>query len=134
VPDTRAVDYLPLVKLMWAGGDRAVGDVIRLGGAVYEGLGHPVLLAALNIEPAEGSAALAGAVIRETLAAGGQACRPLIAREGLGTTMIEPALALLAQRKSPVRLGHQLHAIRFSGARVEALDFGNETVALAGDD
>ena len=28
--------------------------------------------------------ALAGAVIRETLATGGQACRPLIARDGLG--------------------------------------------------
>ncbi len=38
-----------------------------------------------------------GAVIRETLATGGQACRPLIAREGLGATLIEPALALLAR-------------------------------------
>ena len=33
------------------------------------------------------------AVIRETLAAGGRACRPLIARDGLGATLIEPALA-----------------------------------------
>ena len=56
---------------------------IRFSGAVYERLLRPLLLAALNIDPAAGSAALAGAVMRETIAAGGQACRPLIAREGL---------------------------------------------------
>ena len=33
---------------------------------------RPLLLAALNIEPSAGSAALAGAVIRETLAAAGR--------------------------------------------------------------
>ena len=38
------------------------------------------MLAALNIDPKEGSAALAGAIIRETLMRGGKACRPLIAR------------------------------------------------------
>ncbi len=45
---------------------------------------RPLLLAALNIEPSAGSAALAGAVIRETIATGGQACRPLIARDWFG--------------------------------------------------
>jgi squalene-associated FAD-dependent desaturase len=134
IPDTRALDYLPLARLLWAGGGQTVGDVVRLDGLVYQRLVHPVLLAALNIEPAEGSAALAGAVIRETLAAGGQACLPLIAREGLGTTLIEPALALLARRNAPVRLEHQLRAIRLAEARAEALDFGSDTIALGPDD
>jgi squalene-associated FAD-dependent desaturase len=134
VPDTRALDYLPLARLMWAGRDKAVGEVIRFSGTLYERLVRPLLLAALNIDPAAGSAALAGAVIRETLAAGGQACRPLIAREGLGTTLIEPALALLARRNAPVRLEHQLHAIRFAQNRAEALDFGSETITLSHDD
>jgi len=101
---------------------------------VYERLVRPVLLAALNIDPPLGSAALAGAVVRETLAAGGNACRPLIAREGLSHTLIEPALALLAQRGTTVRLGHQLHALRLSNDRVDALDFGSETIALAPQD
>jgi hypothetical protein len=33
-----------------------------------------------------------------------------------------------------VRLGHQLHAMQFSDARVEALDFGGESIKLAADD
>src|SRR5262249_43421352 len=84
VPDSRATDYLPLARLMWAGRDKAVGEVIRFSGMVYERLTRPLLLAALNVDPAVGSAAPAGAVIRQTIAAGGQACPPLVARGGLG--------------------------------------------------
>jgi hypothetical protein len=73
-------------------------------------------------------------VIRETLAAGGRACRPLIARDGLSATLIEPALAVLQQRGATVQLRHQLHAIRFGTKRVDALDFGGETIALADED
>jgi hydroxysqualene dehydroxylase len=135
VPGTRALDYLPMARLLWAQKDRAVGEVVRFTGPLYERLMRPLLLAALNIEPSAGSAALAGAVIRETIALGGQATRPLIAREGLGSAMIEPALEFLRQRNRPVRMGHQLHRLRTTGARVEALDFGGgDTIALENDD
>jgi hydroxysqualene dehydroxylase len=134
VPDTHALEYLPLARLMWASPDKVVGDVIRFSGNMYERLVRPLLLAALNIDPAIGSAKLAGAVIRETLAIGGAACRPLIAREGLGPTLIEPALAFLAARGVIVHFGHQLRALTLSADRVDALDFGSETVPLAAGD
>ena len=134
VPGTRAIDYLTLARLMWAERDRAVGEIVRFTGPLYERLMRPLLLAALNIEPSAGSAALAGAVIRETLGRGGQACRPLIAREGLGSALIEPALAFLRERNSAVRLQHQLHAFRFADGRVAALDFGTDTVTLGSGD
>ena len=85
VPGTHALDYLPIGRLLWAEHDKSVGEVIRFSGNVYERLVRPLLLAALNIDPAAGSARLAGAVIRETMAVGGQACRPLIARDGLSS-------------------------------------------------
>jgi hydroxysqualene dehydroxylase len=134
VPGTHALDYMPFARLMWAQKDRAVGEIVRFTGPIYERLMRPMLLAALNIEPSAGSAALAGAVIRETLAMGGQACRPLVAREGLGSALIEPALTLLRERNHPVRMGHQLHKLRSSDSRVEALDFGGGTVTLESDD
>jgi hydroxysqualene dehydroxylase len=134
VPGTRAHDYLPLARLLWAESDRAVGEVVRFTGPLYERLMRPLLLAALNIEPSAGSASLAGAVIRETLALGGQACRPLVAREGLGGALIEPALDLLRARNSAVRLGHQLHRLRTSDTRVVTLDFGRDNVALESND
>ncbi len=108
VPDTGVLDYLPLARLLWAGRGKAVGEVIACKGVLYDRLVEPLLLAALNIDAPLGAARLAGAVIRETLAAGGRACRPLIAREGLGPTLIEPALAQLKARGVEVRMEHQL--------------------------
>jgi squalene-associated FAD-dependent desaturase len=134
VPGTRALDYLPMARLLWAQKDRAVGEVVRFTGPLYERLMRPLLLAALNIEPSAGSASLAGAIIRETLATGGQACRPLVAREGLGSALIEPALTFLRERNRPVRMGHQLHRLHTSGTRIETLDFGADKIALESDD
>jgi len=134
VPGTRVLDYLPLVRLLRAAPGKAVGDVITCDGVLYKRLVEPLLLAALNIDPPQGAARLASAVIRETLATGGRACRPLIAREGLGATLIEPALSHLQQRGAVLRLEHQLRALRLAAERVEALDFGGETISLASDD
>lgn len=134
VPGTSPLDYLPLARLLWAPAGKTVGEVIACKGTLYERLVEPLILAALNIDAPLGAARLARAIVRETLAAGGRACRPLIAREGLGATLIEPALALLKQRGATVRLEHQLRAMQFSAGRIEALDFGGETVALSADD
>jgi squalene-associated FAD-dependent desaturase len=134
VPGTRALDYLKLARLLWPPAGKPIGEIIACTGPLYARLVEPLLLAALNIAPPQGSAKLAGAVIRETLAAGGAACRPLIARDGLSPTLIEPALACLAQHGAALRLGHQLHAMRFSEGRVAALDFGTDSIALDGED
>jgi hydroxysqualene dehydroxylase len=134
VPGTRALDYLPLARLLFAPAGKSVGEVIACKGTLYDRLVEPLLLAALNIDAPLGAARLAGAIVRETLVVGGRACRPLIAREGLGTTLIEPALACLHGRGVTVRIEHQLRALRSSATAVEALDFGDETVTLAADD
>ena len=130
VPGTQALDYLGLARLLWPKPDKTVGETIACKGPLYSGLIEPLLLAALNIDPPQGSAKLAGAVIHETLAAGGRACRPLIARDGLAPTLIEPALEFVRNRGAVVRLEHQLRAVRFDGQRVSALDFGDESIAL----
>jgi len=134
VPGTSLGEYLRLVKLLRVAADARVDAVIDCSGPLYHRLVHPLLLAALNIEPRQGSAVLASAVVRETLAAGGRACRPLIARDGLGPTFIEPALTYLRQRHAEVRLNHELRALRFAEGRIAGLDFGAETVTLGADD
>jgi hydroxysqualene dehydroxylase len=134
VPGTRALDYLALARLLWPPAGKTVGEIIPTKGPLYWRLVEPLLLAALNIDPPHGSAKLAAAVVRETLAAGGAACRPLVARDGLSATLVEPALALLQERGAKVLLEHQLRTLRFGTRRVDALDFGGETVALAEDD
>jgi squalene-associated FAD-dependent desaturase len=134
VPGTRAFDYLSLARLLFADPVQPVGKVIDCEGLLYKRLVEPLLLAALNIDPPLGSAKLASAIVRETLAAGGLACRPLIAREGLGDTLVAPALAVLEQRGAAVRFEHQLRALQFGDGRIPALEFAGETIALGADD
>ena len=84
----------------------------------------------LNHEPREASAELAAAVVRETLAAGGPASRPLIARNGLGSAFVDPALRLLQHGGAAIRLGAQLNQIVFADTgRVSALDFAGEAAS-----
>jgi squalene-associated FAD-dependent desaturase len=134
VPDTSLRDYLALMPLIWAGSDKQVGNTIPCEGTLYHRLVQPLLLAALNVDPPEGSAGLAGAIVWETLLAGGQACRPLIARDGLSAVLVEPALKLLEQKGASLQLGHELRGLTMSEGRVSELNFGDDTVALAPGD
>ena len=134
VPDTGLADYLGLMPLIWSGKDRLVKDAIRCDGTLYRRLVQPLLLAALNLDPPEGSAGLAGAVVRETLLAGGQACRPLIARDGLSAVLVEPAIKLLQDKGASVRFGHELREFATSKGRVTELNFGDDSIAIAPGD
>ena len=134
VPGTRPLDYLSLARMLWPPAGKTVGEVIACRGVLYQRLVEPLLVGALNIDPPQGSARLAAAIVRETLAVGGRACRPLIARDGLGATLIEPALSFLQDHGATVRMQHQLRSVRSAAERIEALDFGTETVELRGED
>jgi squalene-associated FAD-dependent desaturase len=134
VPDTSVRDYLALMPLIWAAQSKLVGKAIPCEGTLYHRLVQPLLLAALNVDPPEGSAGLAGAVVRETLLAGGQACRPLIAREGLSAVLVEPAVKLLQDKGGRVRFGHELREFGMASGRVGELKFGGDTVAIGPDD
>jgi squalene-associated FAD-dependent desaturase len=134
VPRTRAIDYLASVGLLWTTPNQTVGAAIPCTGPVYERLWRPLLLAALNSDPAEASASLASAVLRQTLARGGAACRPLIALEGLSQTFIEPAVRFAESRQGSIRYSCRLRAIGLTSRSVESLNFGEEIVHMSPDD
>lgn len=134
VPDTGLLDYLALMPLIWASPSKLVGDAIPCEGTLYQRLVQPLLLAALNVDPPEGSAGLAGAIVRETLLAGGQACRPLIAREGLSAVLVEPAIKLLQDKGASIQFGHELRAFTMSAGKVSELGFGDDTIAVGPND
>ncbi|ACB96716.1 hydroxysqualene dehydroxylase HpnE [Beijerinckia indica] len=134
VPGTKPLDYLGLAKLLLTREDRKIGEILSDQGPLYQKLWRPFLLAALNLEPPEGSSALAASVIRETLAKGGQACRPMIAHPTLSAAFIEPALAWLSQRGAEICLDHRLRTIRFEGDRVAGLEFGDARMSLRPQD
>lgn len=129
VPATKPLDYLAAAPLMWAGAKATVTDVIAGEGALYERLWQPLILAALNTDPREGSARLAGAIMRNTLAKGGAACRPIVA-EGLSAAFIDPALHYLGERHGTIAFGKRCREIVFDQGRVSALKFSDGEVSV----
>jgi squalene-associated FAD-dependent desaturase len=133
-PGTRLRDWLAFARLPHVRREAVLGDVMACEGAFYERVAQPILVSALNTDPKTASALLTGAVLRETLALGGNACRPMIARTSLDDAFIDPALAYLAERHVPVQFEQRLRRIVSSGERAVALDFGAFTVPLSSQD
>jgi squalene-associated FAD-dependent desaturase len=132
VPNTGPGDYLALAPLLFAKPGRSVAQTMRCNGPLWDRLLRPLFHAMLNIEPREASAELTGAMVREALLAGGLACRPLVARNGLGSAFVDPALRLLQHGGAAIRLGSRLDGIVFAAdnRRVQALNFAAESIAL----
>jgi squalene-associated FAD-dependent desaturase len=118
VPDSRARDYLALRRLDRAGPDDLVQALMGDLDPLYERLIEPLAIAALNTKPAEGSAALLGAVLRETIGRGGAAAIPRYPKLGLSESLVDPALAFLRGRGAELRFG----------ARIQALGVENNTI------
>jgi squalene-associated FAD-dependent desaturase len=134
VPGTRARDYGIFLRLLRAPPGATIGETIDCKGPLYDRLVEPLLLAALNTEPRQSLAALAAAVIRETLAAGGRSCHPLVARAGLSSAFAEPALKYIEANGGTVSFGRRARALSFDTSRVTALDLGEESLSLAKSD
>lgn len=133
VPGSGLSDYLPLIGLL-GGGEGRLDARIAMRGPVWEKLLGPVLIAALNTAPDEASAKLTAAVLRETIAKGGKAMRPLIAHPTLSAAFVDPAVAWLARHDSPVAFGRRLRAIGRDGDRVASLDWGAGPEEVAADE
>ena len=134
VPGMRLWDTLPALRLHRAASGTTVAQALRPG-VLYRRLLEPLAVAALNTPPEQASARLLGAVMQETLAAGGAACIPAFPREGLSESFIDPAVAWLRGKGVEVRLGSRVGALRYEEGRVAAVDDrrlgGDEAVVLA---
>ncbi len=123
-----------MFRLARSGPDDAVGDRLDIGSARFARLWEPLARAVLNVEAATGSASGLWAVVRETLAKGEAASRPILAPGGLSAAIAEPVVALLRAREAEVRFGARLRAIETTAGRVETLDFAQGRVAVAPGD
>jgi hydroxysqualene dehydroxylase len=140
VPGTQPADYFALLPVFFAKPGRTVEESVRRKGRVWDLLIRPLLRAMLNADPSEASAQVAGQLLRETLGAGGHACRPLLAKNGLSRAFVEPALRHLQYGGAEIRLGARVTGIGVSGTdsreRVSSLAFDHtsEPVQIASGD
>jgi squalene-associated FAD-dependent desaturase len=135
VPGTSLRDYLAPLGILRAREGATIAEAMRCEGTLYDRLWQPLLLAALNTDPKESAAALAAPVLRETLGAGGAACRPVLATGGLSAAFVDPALDTLRRAGATIHTGARLRALQDGNAgRIAALTLADSSVELGSDD
>ncbi|GBQ23648.1 hydroxysqualene dehydroxylase HpnE [Gluconacetobacter sacchari] len=133
VPGMHLGEIRSLDRLMRATPGQTVAECL-VPGMLSTRLLAPFAVSALNTPCDSGSAALLGAVIRQSLAKGGRACLPRFPAVGLSESFVDPALDHLALMKAEVRTGCRVSAILSAGGRVTGLRLPEGEVALDEDD
>ena len=134
VPGTRATDYLTALALRRADPAATVVDAFDREGMLFRCLWEPLAVAALNTSADRASARLFWRILKETLGRGGAACRPLVPRDGLSETFVDPALAHLRAQGVEIRFGARLRSLQFGLDRVSGLMFDTGPIELSRDD
>jgi len=131
IPGVRWGELADLLRLRFAGRGATVAATARHRGALWRRLLAPFTVAALNTQPDEASVALLQSVLRQSILQGEAACRPLIARDSLARSFVDPALDFIRRHGGELRLGWRLRAIELDGGGATALVFGEGRVALS---
>jgi len=134
IPETGIADYLAGIRLALAGADKTVSQALPGRGPLWTRFWEPLTLAAINTTPERASAQLLWAVLRETFARGERYCRPMLAPDGLGPALVEPALAWLEARGAQLRLGRLLRTVESQAGRATILRFADGDEVLGADD
>jgi squalene-associated FAD-dependent desaturase len=128
-PDTNALQYLGMARLVFASAGATVAETLRHD-ELYRVLWEPLTVSALNTPADEASARGFWRVLSKTLARGGAFSRPLIARDSLADTFIAPAIAFLERRGASLRFNARVKHLVFKESHVTALalDSGEQTL------
>jgi hydroxysqualene dehydroxylase len=131
VAGTRPLDYFRAFAIALARQDDTVADALDRNSVIFRRLWQPLTVAVLNTDPERGAAVLLSRVLRESFGAGGAAWRPLVPRDGLSESLIDPALARLAASGAEIRLGSRLREVTFAGQHASALAFDGKSEPLS---
>jgi hydroxysqualene dehydroxylase len=130
VAGTRPADYLAALRILFAGRDTVLGDILSPDTQLYRRLLAPLIIGILNTEPEAASAAILRNVFLECFGRGGSACRPMVVAEGLSESFITPALDFITQRGGTITYNKRLQGFEAAGDRVTQLNFTDGPLAI----
>ncbi len=133
IPGTKLRDYLALGRLRNAPAGATVEQVLG-GTELYRKLLEPLAISGLNTMPHEALASLLWSVVDGSLMRGGRACEPLVPREGLSESLVDPALAWLASQGTELRTAARVSAIEIVDQRVTALNLPAGRIEIGADE
>ncbi len=131
VPDTGWQDYLSALSIMTANRWETVAQRLEPQSVLYKRFWEPLTVAIMNTKAQEASAMIFANVLREAFGAGGMGCKPVIVKEGLSQSFVEPAEPFLKQRDATIHFGKRLRRLGMEADEIKTLRFVDEEVMLA---
>lgn len=122
------------LRLLLARRGRSVAETLSDRGSLWRGFFDPMTRAILNAPPDAADARLLRAVLLTGLGRGAAALTPVLAPDGLGPALIDPAVDLLARRGAGIRYRSPVTGIETAGGRVTALALRDGCVLIGADD
>ena len=101
---------------------------------LFRRLWEPLVVAALNTSAEQASALLFSRILAETIGRGADACRPMLPRDGLSESLVDPALEYLTRHGGEIRFGSRLKALGLAAGRVAELQFDCGSVPVLPDE
>lgn len=130
VPAGGARDHVAgAIRLARASPGATVAATLR-GNRLYRRFWEPLAVSMLNTPADTAAAPLLWRALKVTLAAGGAASRPLVARRSLASAFVNPALRRLLESGAEIAFGRRLRALDHADDRVTALRFSGSTDAI----
>lgn len=134
IPGTKPSDYLTALRLFLAPRQATVAETFSDGGPLYRCFWEPLAIASLNTPVEKAATRLLLPVVLRIFGRGSGAARPMIAKDGLSESFVDPALAYLAKKGATVHFTRRLRGLDFAGDRVSGLDFGDRHVKVEAQD
>ena len=133
VPKSSVGEHLAIRKLGRDWDDTVMSETMRHT-SLYWLLLEPLSVAALNTRPHEALACLFGAVLRDTLLKGGNACLPRLAKAGLSEALVDPAIETLQKNGCDVLFNRRITALTTANGRVIRLTTNEGPIEIGPED
>ena len=130
IPDSKAYDYLRIIKLGISKKSRRVEDCLKKIEPLFNEPWNPLSIGILNTPGDKASSFLLWSVILKTFARGGKYCLPCQPKEGLSQTFINPATDWLKKRKINIKFKCLLKRVEIKGERITKLFFSKDSVII----
>ncbi|MCW8916341.1 MAG: hydroxysqualene dehydroxylase HpnE [Magnetovibrio sp.] len=101
---------------------------------LFRNFWEPMCVAVLNTSPDQGAAELLWRVIEKTVLKGGAFARPVLASNGLGAALVEPALSFLQDCGAIINTNQRIQGLEFSGGKLNTLRFADAGEVLGSGD
>ncbi|MEG3617848.1 hydroxysqualene dehydroxylase HpnE [Magnetovibrio sp. PR-2] len=122
------------VRALKRGQGKTVSACVATDTPLFETFWAPMCNSVLNAAPDVGAAQLLWRVLELTVIKGGKYARPVLAPDGLGAALVDPAVAYLKDKGAALHFGRRITGLETDGGRVKSVRFATAAEVLGNGD